>query len=115
MDFTLRRGTLVDDPEMRETDSGWMALVTLAEDHSRPVWDDGEIVDWEDAGVSYFDCVAFGEMAEELEYFEKGEHIEVTDGNIKQNKWEDEDGEMHYDYRRYINDFEQFVPKSERE
>lgn len=115
MDFNLRRGTLVDNPEIKNTERGTMALVTLAEDHSKPVYDGDEIVDWERTGVSYYDMVAFDEMAEELSYFEKGEHIAVTDGAIKQNKWEDKEGNTRYDYRMFINDFEEFVPTSERE
>ena len=115
MDFKLRRGTLVDNPEIKQLQNGNIAIVTLAEDHSKPIFEDDEIVEWERTGVSYFDCVAFGEMAKELSYFEKGEHIVVTDGTIKQNKWEDDEGDVHYDYRMFINDFEEFVPANERE
>jgi len=116
MNFQLRRGTLVADPEIKTTQNGkQMAIFSLAENHSKPVHDEkGDIVDWEETGTSFFDCIAFGEMAEEISYFEKGEHIEVTKGFCRQNKWEDQDGNTRYDYDFIINDFEQFIPKSQQ-
>lgn len=112
MDFTLTRGTLVEDPDIFETKSDIGANVVLAEDHSYYDEDDEE---WVHYDTSYFRCVAWGEMAEFLEDFEQGEHIEVTEGRITDDNWEDEDGVMHYNKKFKIEDFEQWIPPSERD
>jgi single-strand DNA-binding protein len=113
MQFTLRRGTLCADPEIFETRNGNIgANIRLAENHSHYEEDTEE---WVDDGASFFYCVAWGETAEFLEEFEKGEHIEVTDGFIKDDNWDDEDGVRHYRKKFTINDFEQWLPKNERE
>lgn len=113
MDFTLRRGTFVSDPDIFETRNGNIgANVTLAENHS--YYDEKE-EEWVETGASFYDCIAWGEIAEFLEEFEQGEHITVTDGSIKQTKWEDDEGEVHYSFEFKIWDFEVFVPASERD
>ncbi|MFP8488729.1 single-stranded DNA-binding protein [Gracilimonas sp. Q87] len=107
------RGTLGKDPEEIETRGKTMVKIAVGVDHNVPVKDDnGDIIDWEHEGTSWFNMIAFGDMAEELLYFEKGESIQVTDGLVKQRKWEDDDGDVHYDFNFIINDFEEYVPQN---
>ena len=111
MEFTIKHATLVKDPEFIQSENGnTIAKLTVAKDHFKV---DGEDDDgnktFEKIGVSYFDLVAFGEVADWFEGFTKGEHIEVTDGKIRQKKWEDRDGNTRYNYEFIVWDFEEMV------
>lgn len=84
------RGRLGGDPELRFSAQGKpvasFSLVT-----SRRVKDD-QSGEWRDADTTWWNCVAFGQMAENIaESLTKGTAVIVT-GNAYQEEWEDRSG-----------------------
>lgn len=87
-------GNLTRDPEMRMSPSGKpVTKFTIACNHSKEE-------------VSYFDCVAFGKMAELInDHFQKGKPIIVV-GLLRQNRWEDrESGQSRSKVEVWVNGF----------
>lgn len=85
------RGRLTRDPEMRYSAAG-KPVVKFAVVTSRRVKDQ-QSGEWSDADTTFWDCVAFGQLAENVaESLEKGTAIVVT-GNAAQEEWETKEGE----------------------
>lgn len=113
LQFGAFRGTLGKDPDIKTIGKGkkkqQMAKFLIGIDDNRPIYEDGEFTgEYEKEMTSWFQCVAFGETAEEISYFEQGEHIQITDGVIKQNIWDDDEGVTHYDFSFTVFDFEEW-------
>ena len=84
-------GRLTKDPELRFSASG-SPVARFSVVTSRRVRDktSGE---WSDADTSFWDCVAFGQLAENVaESLEKGTAVIVT-GRAAQEEWETKDGQ----------------------
>jgi single-strand DNA-binding protein len=84
-------GRLVAQPELRFSAKGQpvgrFTIVT-----SRRVRD-SQTGEWSDADTSFWDCVAFGQLAENIaESLEKGTAVIVT-GRAAQEEWETKDGQ----------------------
>jgi single-strand DNA-binding protein len=82
------RGRLTRDPELRYSAAG-KPVATFSVVTSRRVKDD-KTGEWEDRDTSFWNCVAFGEPAENIvESLEKGTAVIVT-GSAYQEEWEQE-------------------------
>ena len=85
------RGRLTRDPEMRYSNSG-KAVVKFAVVTSRRVKDQ-QTGEWSDADTTFWDCVAFGQLAENVaESLEKGTAV-IVQGNAAQEEWTTKEGE----------------------
>jgi len=84
------RGRLTRDPELRFSASG-KPVTKFAVVTSRRVKDQ-QTSEWSDADTTFWDCVAFGELAQNVaDSIEKGTAVVVT-GNASQEEWEAKDG-----------------------
>ena len=96
------RGNLTRDPEMRYTNAG-KPVVSFTVVTSRRFKSDttGE---WEDRDVTFWDCVAFGQIAENAaESLEKGTGV-IVQGNAAQQEWETKEGEKRRSMKVVIDD-----------
>ncbi len=85
------RGRLTRDPEMRYSAAG-KPVVKFAVVTSRRVKDQ-QTGEWSDSDVTFWDCVAFGQLAENCaESLEKGTAV-IVQGNAAQEEWTTKDGE----------------------
>ena len=85
------RGRLTRDPELRFSAAG-KAVATFSVVTSRRVKDQ-QTGEWSDADTTFWDCVAFGQLAENCaESLEKGTAVVVT-GNAAQEEWTTKEGE----------------------
>ena len=85
------RGRLTRDPEMRYSNAG-KPVVKFAVVTSRRVKDQ-QTGEWSDADTTFWDCVAFGQLAENCaESLEKGTAV-IVQGNAAQEEWTTKDGE----------------------
>lgn len=85
------RGRLTRDPEMRYSAAG-KPVAKFAVVTSRRVKDQ-QTGEWSDADTTFWDCVAFGQLAENVaESLEKGTAV-VVQGNAAQEEWETKEGE----------------------
>ena len=85
------RGRLTRDPEMRYSNAG-KPVTKFAVVTSRRVKDQ-QTNEWSDADVTFWDCVAFGQLAENCaESLEKGTAV-IVQGNASQEEWTTKDGE----------------------
>ena len=85
------RGRLTSDPELRFS-ANRQAGAKFAVVTSRR-FKNQQTSEWEDRDTTFWDCVAFGELAENAaESLEKGTAVVVT-GNAAQEEWETKDGE----------------------
>lgn len=92
-------GRLTRDPELRFTNSG-KAVAQFTVVTSRRFNNNGT---WEDKDTSFWDCTAFGEMAENIcEQLNKGSSVLVT-GDMRQETWE-KDGQKKYAWRVLVAD-----------
>ena len=84
-------GRLTADPEMRYSAKGQpVARFTVVT--SRRVRD-AQSGEWSDADTSFWDCVAFGQLAENIgESLTRGTAVIVT-GRAAQEEWETKDGQ----------------------
>jgi single-strand DNA-binding protein len=84
-------GRAVAEPELRFSAKGQpVAKFTVVT--SRRVRD-SQTGEWSDADTSFWDCVAFGQLAENIaESLEKGTAVIVT-GRAAQEEWETKDGQ----------------------
>jgi single-strand DNA-binding protein len=87
---TIISGNLTDDPELRFTPQGTpVASFSIAVNHRRPDGQGG----WTDDGASFFRCVAWRELAENLaESLGKGDRI-IAAGRLRQRSWETSEGD----------------------
>jgi single-strand DNA-binding protein len=84
-------GRMVRDPEMSYSQKG-TAVARFAVVTSRRV-KDRDSGEWRDESTSFWECVAFGQMAENIaESLEKGTAVLVT-GHAAQEKWTNKEGE----------------------
>src|ERR1700722_15334009 len=94
------QGRLTRDPEMRFTSSG-TAVAQFAVVTVRRV-KNGEI--WEDQDVSFLDCTAFGQFAENIvESLEKGSSV-IVSGMMKQESWTNKDNEKRTGWKVLVDD-----------
>ena len=85
------RGRLTRDPELRFSASG-KPVTKFAVVTSRRVKDQ-QSGEWSDADTTFWDCVAFSELAQNIaDSLEKGTAVVVT-GNASQEEWETKDGQ----------------------
>ena len=85
------RGRLTRDPEMRYSAAG-KPVTKFAVVTSRRVKDQ-QSGEWSDADTTFWDCVTFGQLAENCaESLEKGTAVVVV-GNASQEEWTTKDGE----------------------
>jgi single-strand DNA-binding protein len=85
------RGRLTRDPEMRFSASG-KPVTTFAVVTSRR-WKNEASGEWEDKDTTFWDCVAFSSLAENIaESLTKGTAVVVT-GSAYQEEWEDKSGQ----------------------
>lgn len=83
-------GNCVRDPELRFTPSG-QAVTTFSMAVNRR-WQNRQTQEWEEA-VSFFDVVAWGQLAENVaESVQKGTRVVVT-GRLEQRTWETDAGD----------------------
>jgi single-strand DNA-binding protein len=95
------QGRLTRDPELRFTQGGTavaqFAVVTVRRVKSAAG-------DWEDQDVSFWDCTAFGSMAENIvESMQKGTSVIVT-GSMRQESWTTKDNEKRTSWRVNVDD-----------
>lgn len=84
-------GRLTGDPELRYAPTG-TAVARFTVVTSRRVKNQ-QTGDWEDADTSFWDCVAFKQMAENIaESLTRGAAVMVT-GKMSQRTWEDKEGQ----------------------
>ena len=89
-DVTLT-GRLTRDPEVKFSQAG-KAVARFAVVTSRRV-KDRQTGEWSDSDVTFWDCVAFGELAVNIaDSLEKGTAVIVT-GHASQEEWTSKDGE----------------------
>lgn len=101
-------GNLVRDPELRSLPSGASVCQFSIAVNSREKR--GE--EWQDR-VDFFDCVVFGNQADNLARFKaKGEPVAI-DGRLRQERWE-KDGQKHQRVVVKV-DSVQFLPSKSRE
>ncbi len=94
-------GRLGKDPELRTTENGAsMVKFSLAHNEYRNV--NGE----RKTQTHWFDCIAFGSLAELCsEFIHKGARIGIH-GNLKQNRWETQNGEKRSSVEILVRDVE---------
>lgn len=96
------RGRLTRDPEMRFSAKG-NPVATFAVVTSKRVKDE-QSGEWTDSNVTFWDCVAFGQLAENIaESLEKGTAVVVT-GNAYQEEWEDKQGNKRRSLKVTVDD-----------
>jgi single-strand DNA-binding protein len=96
------QGRLTRDPELRFTQGG-TAVAQFAVVTVRRV-KNASSGEWEDQDVSFWDCTAFGPMAENIvESMEKGTSVIVT-GNMRQESWTTKDQEKRTSWRVNVDD-----------
>lgn len=92
-------GRLTRDPELRFT-SGGKAVAQFTVVTSRRFNNNGT---WEDKDTSFWDCTAFGEMAENIcETLKKGDSV-LVHGQMRQETWE-KDGQKKSAWRVLVDD-----------
>jgi|YNPMSStandDraft_2_1061718.scaffolds.fasta_scaffold08464_4 single-strand DNA-binding protein len=94
MNKVILSGRLVAEPEIRSTGSGIeVAKFSIAVN---------DYVKGEEK-TSFFDCTAFGKTAEFLKkYTQKGSRV-LIDGSLRQEKWQDSDGNNRYKISVIVN------------
>ena len=79
----LIEGNLTRNPELKETESVKITKFGIASNEKFK----GE------ERANFFDCVAFGKMAETVKnLLTKGSRV-IVEGRLRQNRWENQDGE----------------------
>jgi len=106
MNTILLGGNLTDEPELRYTDGKTaVANATLAT-NERYKNREGELVE----EATFHDLVIWGDQAEVLaEYADKGQYL-VVRGTVKENEWEDRDGNTRRDKEVKVLEFD-FGPR----
>ena len=96
------RGRLTRDPELRYSNAG-KAVVKFAVVTSRRFKND-QSGEWEDRDTTFWDCVAFGELADNAaESLEKGTAV-IVQGNAASEEWVSKDGEKRRSMKVVVED-----------
>lgn len=96
------RGRLTRDPEMRFSAKG-NPVANFAVVTSRRFKND-QSGEWEDRDTTFWDCIAFGQLAENIaESLAKGTAVVVT-GNAFQEEWEDKTGQKRRSLKVTVDD-----------
>ncbi len=96
-------GNLTRDPELRHLPSQ-MAVVNIGI-AVNDRWKDKQTGEWQEK-ANFFDCEAFGGLAEVLaKYFTKGRPI-LIDGKLRYDSWEDQSGNKRNKVKVVIENFE---------
>ena len=96
------RGNLTRDPEIKYSNAG-KPVVTFTVVTSRRV-KDRETGDWRDEDVSFWNCVTFGQLAENAaESLEKGTGV-IVQGSAAQQEWETKEGEKRRSLKVVVDD-----------
>ena len=96
------RGNLTRDPELKYSAAG-KPLVRFTVVTSRRVKDQ-QSGEWRDDSVTFWDCVAFGQIAENAaESLEKGTAV-IVQGNAAQEEWETKEGEKRRSMKVMVDD-----------
>ena len=96
------RGNLTRDPDIRYSAAG-KPVVRFTVVTSRRFKND-KTGEWEDRDVTFWDCVAFGQLAENAaESLEKGTGV-IVQGNAAQEEWETKDGEKRRSMKVTVDD-----------
>ena len=96
------RGNLTRDPELKYSAAG-KPLVRFTVVTSRRVKDQ-QTGEWRDDSVTFWDCVAFGQLAENAaESLEKGTAV-IVQGNAAQEEWETKEGEKRRSMKVMVDD-----------
>jgi single-strand DNA-binding protein len=94
-------GRLGADPELKTSESG-SSVVTFPLAYNEYRKKDGE----RQSITHWFNCCAFGTMAELCsEFIHKGARVGIT-GQLRQNKWENKDGEKRSTVEIQVRDIE---------
>ena len=83
------KGRLVKPAEVRQIPSGKAVADFAVAANERVKNAAGE---WEDGQPSFFDCVAWGYLADRVSQFDKGELLIVA-GRLKQETWQSKEGQ----------------------
>lgn len=95
-------GRLVRDPELRYAASG-TPVARFAVVTSRRVKDQ-QSGEWSDKDTTFWECVAFKQLAENVaESLEKGTAV-IVQGNAAQEEWEDRDGNKRRSVKVTVDD-----------
>ena len=90
MNTTTITGHLVQDPELRFTATGAPVTSFSVADNRR--WQDSTTAEWQET-TSYFDVVAWAELAENVATsLKRGSRVTVT-GRLEQRNWETSEGD----------------------
>jgi len=85
--IVVQMGRVVADPMIRYTPSG-TAVCNFSLANNDMYVSNGE----KKESVNYYDCQAWGKLAEVMtEYCKKGQQI-IIEGRLKQDRWDDQDG-----------------------
>jgi len=94
-------GRLTRDPELKATSNGsYFCRFSLAS--NRSYTKNGEQVE----NVGFFECVAWGKLAEIIsKYVKKGRRIGI-DGTLRFSRWEGQDGQNRSKVEIYVDNFQ---------
>jgi single-strand DNA-binding protein len=96
------RGRLTRDPELRYSANG-KPVTKFAVVTSRRFKND-QTGEWEERDTTFWDCVAFGELADNAaESLEKGTAV-IVQGNAAQEEWATKDGEKRRSMKVVVED-----------
>lgn len=106
MNQVILMGNLTRDPELRDAGSSQVAKFTLANNRR---WKNAAGEQQEE--VSFIDCEIWGRRAEVLnQYVSKGQRLLVR-GEIRQDRWEDNEGNNRSKLYVAVEDFD-FIEKA---
>lgn len=102
-------GRLTRDPELRSTSGGsYLCRFTLASNRAIYQKDGGNKEE-----VGFFDCVAWGKLAEVIsKYVQKGRRIGI-DGSLRFSAWDNAEGKRQSKVEIYIENFQFLDTKQE--
>lgn len=94
-------GNLTDEPELRFTPAGKAMVTFTVVSSDRRRNDAGE---WEDVDTTFFNCIAWGAVAENVaESFNKGSRA-IVFGKIHQRTWQNDEGENRRSWQVKVNE-----------
>lgn len=108
---TVLIGRLTREPELKATPGGaYVCRITLAS--NRTIYQrDAEPRE----EVGFFDCVAWGKLAEVVsKYAHKGSRIAV-DGHLRFSSWENQEGRRQSKVEIFVENFQLLEPKPQNE
>ena len=100
-------GRLTRDPELRSTNSGHVLCRFSVASNRAYYKKEGDLQE----EVGYFDCVAWGKIAEIIsKYVTKGRRIGI-DGSLRWSQWENPEGKKQSKVEIHIENFQFLDPK----